>query len=262
MNQQLRIETVGRFIGVFLGAVVSIAVLILVGQSVETSEASMASDIYLLLAAGLLVGVYIGVTKLAERYGRNKAAEDLLASQAAGKEKLAQAGLTALPGIGDAPSLLDWQAHETIQEFLEEGETVLGYASGWVSALDSLFVVTDRGVHILRVNRNYARHPKGFHFFFSREDGVRLKAADADRNDQRFGFTRRYKLANLAEGEKDILLLLWLYAPARTGLSNSQDELFDSTLQEMQRADFAAEEAEEGKGLTGKFRNLFRAKRF
>jgi hypothetical protein len=242
--------------------VVSIAALILAGPSVEASETSAVSDIYLLVAAGLLIGVYVGVSKLAERLGSNKAKQDMLKSQAAGKAKLAEAGLAELPGIGAAPTLLDWQVHETTRQFLEEGETVEGYASGWVSALDSLFVVTDRAVHIIRVNRNYTPHPKGFHFAFKREEGIRLKAADADRNDQRFGFVRRYKIATLAGAEKDLLLLLWLYDPERTGLSNPKNALFDQTLNDMMKDDFAEEEAKEASGLTGKIRSWFMGKRF
>lgn len=262
MNQQLRIETIGRFLGVFLGAVVSIVALMLAGPSVEGAETSTMSDVMLVLSAVVLIGVYIGVSKLAENFGRNKAQQDLTKSQEAGMARLKEEDLETLPGVGDAPSMLDWQARETAQEHLEEGETVLGYASGWVSALDSLFVVTDRAVRILRVNRDYTPHPKGFSFVFKREDGIRLKSADADRNDSRFGFVRRYKIASLAEGEKDMVLLLWLYAPERTGLSNPQNDLLDGTLQEMMKEDFAAEEEKQNKGLTAKLRSWFMGKRF
>ncbi len=161
-------------------------------------------------------------------------------------------------------SLLDWQAHETTQEHLEEGESVQGYASGWVSALDSLFVVTDRAVHIIRVNRDYTPHPKGFHFVFKRDgDGIRLKSADADRNDARFGFVRRFKIASLGEKDEDLMLLLWLYEAERTGLSNPQNDLFEQALEEMKKDDFAEiEEKQQSKGLTGKFRSWFMGKRF
>ena len=259
MNQQLRIETIGRFLGILLGAVVSIGALMLVAPG---TEASPASDIYLVVSAVLLIGVYFGVSKLAERYGRSKARETMQKSRQAGKTRLAEAGLAELPGIGDSPTLFDWKVHDTVQGLLEEGESVLGYASGWVSALDSLFMVTDKGVHIIRVNRDYTAHVKGFHFVFKRDEGIRLKAGPADRNDQRFGFVRRYKVASMAGDQKDLMLLLWLYEPERTGLSNPQNELFEQTLQEMMKADFAEEEAQEAKGLTGMFRSWFGGKRF
>ena len=262
MNQQLRIETIGRFFGVFLGAVVSIIVLVLAAPSIETAETTTMSDVMLVVAAVLLIGVYLAVSKLTERYGRNKAMQDMVKSQEAGKAKLAEEGLAALPGIGEAPTLLDWQAYETAQEHLEEGETVLGYASGWVSALDSLFMITDRAVHIMRVNRNYTPHAKGFHFAFNRSDGIRLKAAEADRNDQRFGFVRRFKIARLAYAEQELMLLLWLYEPERTGLSNPQNDLFEQALDEMIKDDFAEEEAQGSKSLTGKIRSWFTGKRF
>lgn len=262
MNQQLRIETIGRFLGVFLGAVVSIAALVIAGSNIEAEESSTAGNIMLIVSAVLLIGVYYGVSKLAENYGRSKARQDMLKSQEDGKTKLAAEGMAALPGIGEEPTLLDWQAHETLKQHLEEGETVLGYASGWVSALDSLFAVTDRAVHILRVNRNYTPHPKGFHFAFKRGDGIRLKAAAADRNDQRFGFVRRFKIANLKGAEEDILLLLWLYEAERTGLSNPQNDLFEQALQDMMKDDFAEEEEQESKSLTGRIRSWFMGKRF
>lgn len=263
MNQQLRIETVGRFLGVFLGALVSIVALILAGPSVEGATSSTVSDIMLIVSAAVLVGVYFGVSKLAQSYGRNKARQDMITSQEAGKARLAKEELETLPGVGDAPSLLDWQAHETTQECLEEGELVLGYASGWVSALDSLFVVTDRAVHILRVNRDYTRHPKGFHFVFKRNGaGIRLKSGAADRNDSHFGFVRRFKIASLEEDQKDLVLLLWLYGAERTGLSNPQNDLFEQVLEEMKKDDFAAEEEQQKKGLTGKMRSWFMGKRF
>ncbi|MDX9864202.1 MAG: hypothetical protein RBT34_05285 [Anaerolineaceae bacterium] len=263
MNQQLRIETIGRFAGVFLGAVVSIFALVLAGPSVEGAESSTMSDLMLVLSAVLLIGVYLGVSKLAERYGHNKARQDMLSSQEEGKARLAEEAMESLPGVGDAPSSLNWQAHETTQEFLEEGETVLGYAAGWVSALDSLFVITDRAVHILRVNRDYTRHSKGFHFVFKRDGaGIRLKSADADRNDARFGFVRRFKIASLEEDQKDLVLLLWLYGAERTGLSNPKNDLFEQTLEEMKKDDFAAEEEQRKKGLTGKMRSWFMGKRF
>ncbi len=142
MNQQLRIETIGRFLGILLGAVVSIGALMLAAPGVETGAAS---DIYLVVSAVLLIGVYLGTSKLAEWYGRKKARETMQKSLEAGKARLEEAGLAELPGIGATPTLFDWQVHNTVQKLLEEGETVLGYASGWVSALDSLFMVTDRG---------------------------------------------------------------------------------------------------------------------
>lgn len=263
MNQQLRIETIGRFVGVFLGAVVSIVALILAGPSVEGADTNTMSDVMLVVSAAVLIGVYIGVSKLAESYGRNKAQQDMVKSQEEGKARLAEEEMESLPGVGDAPSLFDWQAHETTQEDLEEGETVLGYASGWVSALDSLFVVTDRAVRIIRVNRDYTPHPKGFHFVFKRDGaGIRLKSADADRNDARFGFVQRFKVASLAEEDDDLMLLLWLYGPERTGLSNPQNELFEQVLEEMKKDDFVEEEEKKNKSLTGKMRSWFTGKRF
>jgi hypothetical protein len=263
MNQQLRIETIGRFVGVFLGAVVSIVALILAGPSVEGADAGVMSDVMLVVSAVVLIGVYLGVSKLAERYGRSKAQQDMVASQEQGKARLATEEMESLPGVGDTPSLLDWQAHEIMQEHLEEGESVLGYASGWVSALDSLFVVTDRAVRIIRINRDYTLHPKGFHFVFKRDgDGIRLKSADADRNDARFGFVRRFKIASLAEKDDDLTLLLWLYEAERTGLSNPQNDLFEQALEEMKKDDFAEIEEKQSKGLTGKFRSWFMGKRF
>ncbi len=85
MNQQLRIETIGRFVGVFLGAVVSIVALILAGPSVEGAESSTMSDVMLVVSAVVLIGVYLGVSKLAERYGRSKAQQDMVASQEQGQ---------------------------------------------------------------------------------------------------------------------------------------------------------------------------------
>ena len=263
MNQQLRIETIGRFAGVFLGAVVSIFALVLAGPSVEGAENSAMSDIMLVLSAVLLIGVYLGISKLAARYGRSKARQDLLKSQEEGLARLETEALALLPGVGDAPTLLDWQAHATTQEFLEESETVLGYACGWVSALDSLFVVTDQAVHIIRVNRDFTAHPKGFHFVFKRDGaGIRLKSGAADRNDIHFGFVRRFKIASLEEDQKDLVLLLWVYGPERTGLSNPQNDLFEQVLEEMKKDDFAAEEEQQKKGLTGKMRSWFMGKRF
>ena len=263
MNQQLRIETIGRFLGVFLGAVVSIVALILAGPSVEGAETSTMSDVMLVVSAVVLIGVYFGVSKLAESYGRNKAQQDMVKSKEEGKARLAKEDIESLPGVGDAPSMFDWQAHETTQEHLEEGETVQSYASGWVSALDSLFVVTDRAVHIIRVNRDYTPHPKGFHFVFKRGgDGIRLKSANADRNDARFGFVRRFKIASLEKDAEDLMLLLWLYEPERTGLSNPQNDIFEQTLDEMKKDDFAVEEEQQKKGLTAKLRSWFMGKRF
>jgi hypothetical protein len=243
--------------------VVSIFALVLAGPSVEGAETSTMSDIMLVLSAVLLIGVYLGISKLAAYYGRNKAQQDMLASQEAGKARLMTENTETLPGVGAAPTLLDWQASETTQEFLEEGETVLGYACGWVSALDSLFVVTDRAVHILRVNRDFTAHPKGFHFVFKRDGaGIRLKTGAADRNDTHFGFVRRFKIASLEEDQKDLVLLLWLYGAERTGLSNPQNDLFEQVLEEMKKDDFAAEEEQQKKGLTGKMRSWFMGKRF
>lgn len=263
MNQQLRIETIGRFLGVFLGAVVSIFALILAGPGVEAATSTTMSDVMLVMSAVVLIGVYLGVSKLAERYGKNKAQQNLAASTEAGKARLDKEGLESLPGVGGSPSMLDWQAYETTQAHLEEGESVLGFASGWVSALDSLFVVTDRAVHIIRVNRDYTPFAKGFHFVFKRGGaGIRLKTADADRNDARFGFVRRFKIASLDAEEKDLILLLWLYEAERTGLSNPQNELFEKTLDELKKDDFAELEEQQNKSLTGRLRSWFMGKRF